>query len=327
MRKSCVLILLFLLCSNPRLFGQNDPYLLGSSEHFKFQSNFWMNMHHFLYHKATGAKRGRTITKKEQELIDQLKGEDLAKYQESLKFYKEEIIEKDLLFNEHLTSVKTYLGDFSGTHLPDNADVDPALFAVLNAFSETYRKTFWSLHDSVNRARFQENISTLRKVEPQVIKRLYQLTEATLPDEKTLVDLTAYANWAGAYTSNYPQHIIISSTRTNTPGTTWVELVFHEASHGLVSGRTGLVGSTIRGQSKKLNKEVPRNLWHGVLFYFAGKATAEALEENGISGHEEYMFRNNVFKQYHEVLNLYFPDYLAGKASFEEVIVRVLNHK
>ena len=327
MRKTFVLTLLCLFSLHPGLFSQTVSYQLGSTEHFRFQSNFWINMHHFLYQKASELRRDRTITRQEQELIDQLKGDGLVRYQESLKFYKDQIIDKDLLFNEHLTRVKTYLSGFSNQTLPENADIDNSLFTVLNEFRDTYRKTFWPLHKSANKARFEENISTFREIEPQVIERLYELTEASLPAEKTLVDITANANWAGAYTSNYPQHIVVSSTRTNTPGTTWIELVFHEASHGLVSGRTGLVGSTIRSQSKKLNKEVPRNLWHAVLFYFAGKATAEVLESNGISDHQEYMFRNNVFKQYHKVLNLYLPDYMTGKATFEEVIIRILNHK
>ena len=326
MRRTFTIIIIVLLGAYSPAFGQADPYLLAETEQFRFQSNFWINMHHFLFQKAKDLKRERNITEKEQELIDQLKGKDLKIYQQSLDYYTEQIIDKSHLFDEGLTKVKNYLGGFSGKRLPKNGIPDKALFKVLNDFSRTYEKIFWPLHDGANRARFNEHFDLLKTIEPKVLKELYRLTQNRLPKEKTLVDISAFANWAGAYTTNDPQHIILSSTRLNTLGTTWIEMVFHEASHGLVYNRSGLIGGTIRNKSKAMNKELPESLWHAVLFYLSGKVTANVLEEMGKTGHEMYMFRNGVFRQYHEVLNLYMPAYMDGTDSFEEVVEKILYH-
>ena len=45
------------------------------------------------------------------------------------------------------------------------------------------------------------------------------------------VDLLVYANWAGAYTTGGPAHIVLSSTDEDSLADGALETLFHEASH------------------------------------------------------------------------------------------------
>ena len=45
------------------------------------------------------------------------------------------------------------------------------------------------------------------------------------------VDVTAYANWAGAYTTNGPSHITVSSEDPGNQDDQGLEILFHEVLH------------------------------------------------------------------------------------------------
>jgi len=51
---------------------------------------------------------------------------------------------------------------------------------------------------------------------------------AQWPAERTVVDVVAYANWAGAYTTNDPTHVTVSSTDSRLEGAGALEILFHE---------------------------------------------------------------------------------------------------
>src|SRR2546429_5270309 len=65
-------------------------------------------------------------------------------------------------------------------------------------------------------------------------ERLADIYQTRWPHEKIRVDVVAYANWAGAYTTVDPLRVTISSLDPRNQGPQALEVLFHEGSHGKI---------------------------------------------------------------------------------------------
>ena len=79
--------------------------------------------------------------------------------------------------------------------------------------------------------------------------------------------VSAYTNWAGAY-STKGDLLVVSSLSPNNKGLYGLETVFHEGMHQWDLQ----VFEALRQQAIKLNKFFPRGLSHGLVFFTAGEA-------------------------------------------------------
>src|SRR5208282_4796382 len=93
------------------------------------------------------------------------------------------------------------------------------------------------------------------------------------PKEKIRVDVSAYANSAGASTTLDPLRVIISSTDPRNQGDEAFEVLFHEASHGIAEP----VQSAIIRECRQRDKAIPRDLWHALIFYTTGEVIRPLL--------------------------------------------------
>jgi len=121
------------------------------------------------------------------------------------------------------------------------------------------------------------------------------------------------------YTSLSPTHVVmISSPKAGHPKGNWVEILYHEASHHLIFGRSGFVGGTINDVAGILKKRPLRSLWHAYLFYFSGVVTRDALRKQGIKDYQLYMIRNRVFSFYFPYLEKHLPSYINRKTTLKD---------
>ncbi|MEE8522385.1 MAG: hypothetical protein V3T72_00520 [Thermoanaerobaculia bacterium] len=98
------------------------------------------------------------------------------------------------------------------------------------------------------------------------------------------VDVVATAGWAGADTVDFGDqetHIQISSRDPGYQGPAALEMIFHEASHELVSPRNGPIAELLASASRKTGVRVHRSLWHGLLFVTVGEVAREVLAAAG----------------------------------------------
>ena len=63
------LIILFLGLSFSVGFAQQSYSLIGQTQYFEFHSNFWVNLHHFIYQQAKG-DQAQHLAQDGYELID-----------------------------------------------------------------------------------------------------------------------------------------------------------------------------------------------------------------------------------------------------------------
>ncbi len=318
-----ILLALILVCQSVQ--AQANSSKIGESEYFEFYSNFWFNLHHFVYQEALYQKVGtKTILSKEESKL--LSSGQKSIFESVVEYYKVNLLDEDLRMSDFMTDFKHWVTDtqtgFAFKEVPDQFQ---ALCKELKKISSIYQDLFWNNHQKYNNQTLNENINLIKTIEKSVVEKLSNQTRERWQRKKIRVDITAYAKATPRnlrdrpYTTTYPTHIVMNSkTADGTPGN-WLELLFHEASHHLIGSSTGFVGGTIQDVARSLQTQSPRSLWHAYLFYFSGFYVKEAIEQKGINNYELYMKRNQVFARYIPHLEKFLPLYLKGEKSLADV--------
>ncbi|MGB3465806.1 MAG: hypothetical protein WBA74_11070, partial [Cyclobacteriaceae bacterium] len=116
------------------LYGQEKV----ETKYYTFKTDYWFNMHHFLYQEALLQSEDSTM------LRTKLKGKNNKILKSSLEYYSEYILNKDLRTDSTLQAFKLYLYKAEGLK---DLDAVPEKFKnlalVLTEFDETYRQHFW----------------------------------------------------------------------------------------------------------------------------------------------------------------------------------------
>src|ERR1017187_8334699 len=102
--------------------------------------------------------------------------------------------------------------------------------------------------------------------------------QQTWPPEGLTVQMCAYANWAGAYSTD-GRLIVMASTHDGMAGSEGLETVFHEAMHQW----DGAMIPRLQDAAQHLHVDIPRDLFHSLIFYTAGYATSRV-----VPGHRPY---------------------------------------
>jgi hypothetical protein len=122
--------------------------------------------------------------------------------------------------------------------------------------------------------------------------------------------------WAGAYTTDGPVRITISSTDAGNQGVAAVEVLFHEALHGMIAN----LQRAISEECRKQNVRLPRHdLRHAVLFYTTGE-----FVRRHFSGYVPYAYRNGLWNRAWPMsigpLERDWKPYRDGKGSFAAAV-------
>jgi hypothetical protein len=250
------------------------------------RSNFWVNLHHFLYVTAR-ARRGLDATRP---VVTQALGDTAgfaalppatrAEWDGALEYYSTTIAERDVLFDSALVAVGIGIFRLTGSTSPRTAaGIDSGLARALERAAPAYRAVWWSRHDAANR----EWVTAVRPLLAQhgdsIASWITRAFDVRWPAEPVPVDVTAYANWAGAYTTEDPGHITISSLNTDNQGSAAFETLFHEVLHTMDRSLFERFRVAARAQGKRM----PRNPTHPFIFYTAGE-----LSRRVIAGHVPY---------------------------------------
>ena len=296
-------VLLFILLVNPLTSFQTErsetDILIGESELYELHSNYWLNLHQFLYQQARQDQLPNIKGVGDEARIESLSEEERNRFDQAIKYYEENIIEHHLLFG--LNDLRVFLQEqqfFSIDEHPFGEEYDP-LFKHLNAFLPVYKATFWPVHHKKNNEFLESNLDLLKDLETEVIPKLSLMAQAEWPEEKVRVDFSVYTNGVGAYTATRPEpNVVISSADVTASGNYLLEILFHESSHLLFTMQDPW-RVKIYNRAEELDMEFPRNLWHASLFYLSGRTVQDALDARGIE-HEMYMVKNDVFSSYND---------------------------
>jgi hypothetical protein len=348
---------------------QIDP-VYGPLPVFELHSGFWINLHHRLYEEArqrrsppspSGEKSGKT-GKPSLQVAPSAKsplsaGEQRA-WDEAVSYYIANYADKDLLFSTELVLLKNQLGDFetceelSGAKKKTcDAGLPAKLTQILDAAGPVYRAHRWSADDRANRAWIKRVAPLVREQGVGLSHRLADIYQTRWPTERIRVDVSAVANNAGAYTTLDPLRVTIASTDARNQGSAALEVLFHEASHGIATP----VEQAITRECRQRDKPIPRDLWHALIFYTTGEVIKPVMDSddiandrslpNGSDGSEAappadsrsseeaqytpYAVREGLYQRgwesYLQMLTRYWQPYLEGRVTFDDAIAHMVS--
>jgi len=312
------LALAFLLIQPPPV----QPSLLTEVSRFQLHSAFWPNLHHTLYAAAWARRppgRGRPLSAPLPEPLEgALTADERAAWDASVAYYDRELASRDLLFDDGMIAINLALAS-AGNDLPESG-LTTAHRQVLMAAAPVYRKYWWAGHDRANRAWISEAASRVSQIAPDVTTRLAALYRTPWFTSGVRVDVVRAGIAQGAYTSLDPTLITISSGDRNYGGWGSVEMLYHEASHALISEISRRIRDGAQG------KDV-RNLWHVVLFYTAGEVVRETLAARKID-YVAYLYSTGLFDRAWPQLRLpverEWKPYVDGQVSLDEAVSRLI---
>jgi hypothetical protein len=283
------LVLLMLSASvfaqaKPKSSEQGKTKLPPAPSIFVFHADeFWLNLHHFLYVLGRAVNKERDTSREavagapadQDRELAKLTAKEQQVWREAVAAYAAGPSKKDLIFDEPLPTITNSLIHLGEKQSPTAAKVDPAIVTILESAAPIYRKAWWPKHH-------QANLDWQKAVEKLVDRHgaavLAFITNAYKLDWPATgfpVHLSAYSNWAGAY-STTGNLLVVASLNPETDGNYGFETVFHEGMHQW----DDQIFQAMREQARKLNKRVPRGLSHALIFFTTGEAVRTVFPEH-----------------------------------------------
>ncbi len=304
---------------------------VNSSKYFEFHNNYWINLHHFLYQRAKGSQQAQLMEDGydfreigEDTIILNSNERDLMA--NAIAYYKNNLIDKDL--RRDLGGIRVWLQQQSPNEMIKDTLFSGDFINILNDASIVYRKHFWKLHQALNVAIINEHIEVIRSLEQKVIRKMEKLAMYSWPNvDKVRIDLTAYANYAGAYTATNPtMNVVISSIDPLNYTTSLVETVFHEGSHLLFNYQDSPFRGEIYYKAKEMEMYFPRHLWHASLFYLCGRVTQDELKTLSIN-HDLDMDVRKIYTSFNTVeFRKILEEYYQGNDDWGKTVLALLTN-
>ena len=363
-------LVLALLLASPLAATPQIDSVYGPLPVFELHSGFWINLHHRLYEEAreqgvaapaASARPGKSakpVLQVAPGAKPTLTATEQRAWDDAVSYYAANYADKDLLFSTELMLLKNQLGDFetcdelSGTKKKScDAGLPGKLTQILESAAPVYRAHRWPADDRANRAWIKRAAPLVREQGVGLSHRLADIFQTQWPNEKIRVDVSAVANAAGAYTTLDPLRVTIASTDSRNQGAAALEVLFHEASHGIALP----VEEAIERECRQRDKPVPRDLWHALIFYTTaevikplldteGEVSSDRAIPNGPEGssssqgdkhgsgdgdyapnakHESLYQRG--WENYFQILARYWQPYLDGQVTFDNAIAHMVS--
>ncbi len=289
---------------------------------FRFESKEWPNLHAFLYVLArsrNGAKDSLRVAVRDAPSdlkgFDTLSAAERKDWNDAVAIYQANAAASDISYGK-LVDVNYALADLtSGQRIEEAHDIPIQLRNALQLAEPVYRKIWWPGHNAANQAWILQLRPQITRYGPQILQQLTSAFQHPWPTDPLPVEVVAYANWAGAFTTANPPLITMSSLNEEHRGADALEQLFHECSHLMM----GTVDASLRSHAQALGKDLSRDVSHTILFYTVGEVVSRI-----VPGHVPYAAHYGVWQRgwtkNYDLLKLYWQPYLDGKTTMNEAI-------
>jgi hypothetical protein len=295
---------------------------------FAFRISFWNNLHHFLYvlgrarnGEPDARRRAVANAPKDVEGLSARSDAERAAWDEAVAFYDGGLSKKDAVFDTDLIRVTQALASAPETSDLSGLGLDAGLVATLQKVAPIYRAVWWPRHQRADAARRDGLQSLIDQHGDALVKRLTAVYHTRWPSQPRTIDLAAYTNWAGAYSTDGGL-IVVASTDPEQDGPLGLESLLHESSHQWDEE----IGSRLSAIAAKVGRPLPPDLSHALIFYTSGEIVGEAFHD-----YVPYAVKNDLW--YHSglrplkpLLDQYWRPYIRGSGTFDDAIAQVLTH-
>jgi len=295
---------------------------------FRFDADgFWLNLHHYLYvlgrveAKMPDVMRAAVAgaSADEAEGLALLNGADREIWRDAVSFYAKGLSRQDTVFDRSLVDVTNALRRAPAAGSASAASIDPALAAILDRAAPVYRAGWWSRHRDSNRRWVASMQEPLTRHGAQVLSYITRVYQEPWMKDGYPVNVSAFSNWAGAYSTSFSL-LVISSQAPGNQGLLGFEIAFHEAMHqwdDAVSARLRKVAT-----ANQIEK-VDGLLSHVLIFYTAGEAVRSV-----VATHTPYAEVAGIWKgrmgSFKPSLDAHWKPYLDGKSTLDVALLGLL---
>src|ERR1051325_11611816 len=291
------------------LAAQTGPRL------FSFEADgFWLNLHHFLY-VLSRAQAGAPDSKRAAVInapIDQADGlnhlSDAEKkvWADAVTFYANGPGKMDILFDTAAVDITNAL------RVPPQAPasalkIDPALRATLERAAPIYRRLWWPRQQKANNDRVRELTRQLEEHGDQIRAYLTRVYQQEWPAGGHMVNVSGYANWAGAYSTSRGNLIVIASLDPQVNGYLALESVFHEASH---QWDDAMIARLLRLSKENQTPPLRNGLTHAIIWYTVNEAVKSRVPLHRGWAETLGMWNQNPNRAFKAGLDTYWKPYL-----------------
>jgi hypothetical protein len=317
--------------ARPGLQSSGDCHRV-ESERFALYSDPWVNLHHFLFEWARNVPerqpgdRRRAVDVPERAQIAQLDEGERQAWERALTLYRERWIARDLVEDEDLISFRGALASIACMAAgPERTPADAR--AALTDAMAVYRRHWWPGHHARNLKRINELLAGLSGHERFLAEGIAKAYGGRWPAARVRVDVSAYASWTGAYTTNHPDQITFSSTAyPDTPGLNILELLFHEVSHATFFEEPFL--AELEAAFRARGAAVPDGLAHYLQFVTPAELLRSGLRGEELRGFRPYGERSGLYERSRTtaqriLLEKHWLPFLAGKVTRTEALDRI----
>jgi len=229
-------------------------------------------LHHFLYEQAAIAAAGPGGTPHEAELARDaamtsgLSDDERKTWLAAVAYYRTNMLQHDLLGDPVMNRLKNHLEDSEDSNTVSAEDFDPALIDTLNQVGPIYRAHWWPEHDHSNRF-WIDTVNALVNQNGDVLsQQIAHAFETPWPGVPLRVDVVAYANFAGSYTTLHPSRVTVSSVDGGNQEVAALEVLFHAAAATLIEQVDAIVEHSFTASGKTAPSELPE----AILFFTSG---------------------------------------------------------
>ena len=286
MKRAILSAVLLLTAADRHILAQAGPPTTPSGRLlFTFHNGFYINLHHFLYvlgraRNGTPDSQRPAVNRAPSDLegFDKLTDQDRQTWEAAITYYRNGPSKQDILFDTNLVSITRTLANTGDSAPLTRTNLPESLREILDRAAPIYRKVWWDRHSQSNQVRMRELQDLLNRYGQRASEMITHIYQQKWPDAGFIVEVSAYSNWAGAY-SVVGGPIVIASTDELTAGTRSLEIMFHEAIHQWDDTIIALLKQT----EDRLGSDPPHNLSHALIFYTAGYVVSQM-----IPGHRPY---------------------------------------
>jgi hypothetical protein len=294
---------------------------------FAFRSGMWYNLNHFLYQFAR-ARKGvpdmslpalAALGADTADLEAQSPADRLV-WSQAVDYYVRERADRPIDFDSVLVETNYALAARGDSTLSPGAGLPDGLVEQLNRVAPLYRRVWWTRHDRGNRLLVARLDSLLTRYGDSVVHQLVRAYRVPWPERRTPVEVTAFANWGGAYTTGFPPLITIASQYAGHANTRGLEQLFHEESHLMMDSVH--VGVQATGLSPR--SDAARQLEHAIIFFTAGETVRAAAPDHVTFAEWRHFWPDGTgpLARYYAALDTIWRPYLKGKGQLTPTVVQ-----
>jgi hypothetical protein len=294
---------------------------------FVYHTNeFWLNLHHFLYVLARAENKERDSSREavanapadQATGIVKLTSPEQDAWRKALAWYASGPAKKDLVFDDPLPAVTNALARAEDATSLKGTDVDASFAMILESAAPMYRKAWWKQHQEANE-KWRQSIESLVKLHgAKVLSFITNAYQMKWPAAGFPAHITAYSNWAGAY-STKGDLLVLSSLDPSVQGEYGLETIFHEGMHQWDEQ----IEDALIEVAKKIDKRFPRGMSHAMIFFTAGEAVRSVIPSH-VPYAEKFGVWQRGLSQFKTPLEVSWKPYLDGKGTRDEAFAELI---